>query len=256
MVHVLHRLRLRRSQGGAIHGRGRIAPLGYYGLSKLRGEAVVRELAEALVARTSWAAARWPGRQQLPQGARMDAPARPLRVAVDQLGSPTYAPHLAEGILELVRGRAPPGCSTWPERAAPPAGNSRERCWPQRGLRPGHLRSSKSPPPSTRQQNRGAAVQARAAIPPQTLPHSSTPPQPEMAPAKQPGRPPPHGNRLRRGGPTCSRRRLSRAGATPPLQLPRSWQPRARCYPAPWQDGVALSGRLTQGRGPRGRYMG
>ncbi len=85
------------------------APLGYYGLSKLRGEAAVRELLpEALVVRTSWVYGPvGPTSSNFPlKVLEWTRRPGPLRVAADQFGSPTYAPHLAEGILVLVRAGA------------------------------------------------------------------------------------------------------------------------------------------------------
>ncbi len=82
------------------------APLSVYGKTKLAGEERVRAaLPDALVVRTAWvfgdggnfirtilcAAARAQGGE-----------GPPLRVVDDQRGSPTYAQHLAEGILALL----------------------------------------------------------------------------------------------------------------------------------------------------------
>jgi dTDP-4-dehydrorhamnose reductase len=78
-------------------------PLGVYGQTKLDGEkAVLDEMPSALVVRTSWVfGAGWrhfPGR--ILELARRDGR---IRAVEDEFGSPTYAPHLAQGLLGLVQ---------------------------------------------------------------------------------------------------------------------------------------------------------
>lgn len=110
------------------------APINAYGRSKLLGEAAVSEIdADALIVRTSWIFG--PGRNFV--GAIIDQAQKrrrgevegPLSVVDDQVGSPTYAAHLADGLLELAEialGGAGPsepvrgiyhlsgsGCTTW-----------------------------------------------------------------------------------------------------------------------------------------------
>jgi dTDP-4-dehydrorhamnose reductase len=85
------------------------APLGAYGVSKLVGERLAAR-GEYLVVRTSGVFGRGGSRQK--GGSFVDrilARARsgqPLRVVSDQVFSPTYAPDLARGVLELVRAGA------------------------------------------------------------------------------------------------------------------------------------------------------
>ncbi|MGI5845056.1 MAG: dTDP-4-dehydrorhamnose reductase [Candidatus Xenobium sp.] len=81
-------------------------PLGVYARTKLGGEkAVLDALPSALVARTSWVfGAGWrhfPGR--ILEMARRDGR---VRAVEDEFGSPTYAPHLAQGLLGLVQRNA------------------------------------------------------------------------------------------------------------------------------------------------------
>jgi dTDP-4-dehydrorhamnose reductase len=82
------------------------APLGAYGVSKLAGERLAAR-GEFLIVRTSGVFGRGGSRQK--GGSFVDrilARARsgqPLRVVSDQVFSPTYAPDLAGGVLELVR---------------------------------------------------------------------------------------------------------------------------------------------------------
>ena len=87
-------------------------PLNVYGRTKLEGEAEVLSWERGMVVRTAWlfsetgtnfvktilAAAR----------ARVGT-GEPLRVVDDQVGSPTFAGHLAAGVLEALRAGVPPG---------------------------------------------------------------------------------------------------------------------------------------------------
>jgi dTDP-4-dehydrorhamnose reductase len=104
------------------------APSSAYGQSKLEGERRVLEVcADALVVRTAWLFG--PGRnfvRTILDAARRAAAGAgpPLRVVDDQRGSPTYAGHLAAGLVALVeRGAtgiyhlANQGAATWWELA-------------------------------------------------------------------------------------------------------------------------------------------
>jgi dTDP-4-dehydrorhamnose reductase len=76
-------------------------PLSAYGRSKLAGEEAVRESnPKHYVVRTAWVFA--PEGRNFPNTMRSLAEKGPVRVVTDQVGSPTYAPHLAEGIVRLV----------------------------------------------------------------------------------------------------------------------------------------------------------
>lgn len=80
-------------------------PLSRYGITKLIGEELVKNAnPRHFVVRTAWlfhAEGKNFPRRILELAAR-----GPVRVVTDQTGSPTYAPHLAEGLLELIEGAA------------------------------------------------------------------------------------------------------------------------------------------------------
>jgi len=83
------------------HEFDRPNPLSVYGASKLAGEDAVRTLnPRHYVVRTAWLF--WEGGNSflLSMYARAASPG--LRVVNDQYGSPTYAPHMAEGIAHLI----------------------------------------------------------------------------------------------------------------------------------------------------------
>jgi dTDP-4-dehydrorhamnose reductase len=82
-------------------------PLSRYGITKLIGEELVRDAnPRHFVVRTAWLF-HVEGRN-FPLRMLELAPRGPVRVVDDQTGSPTYAPHLAEGLLRLIEG-APHG---------------------------------------------------------------------------------------------------------------------------------------------------
>lgn len=80
-----------------------VAPQNVYGHSKLQGEQAVRQMnPEHVIARTAWVYS--------PVGAnfvktmlRLAGERESLRVVDDQVGNPTYAPHLAQALLEIAR---------------------------------------------------------------------------------------------------------------------------------------------------------
>lgn len=79
------------------------APLSVYGESKLRGEYAVRESgADYLVFRTSWLYSPY-GRNFYTTMYKLGNEQSELKVVVDQVGTPTYAPHLALHVLDILR---------------------------------------------------------------------------------------------------------------------------------------------------------
>lgn len=86
------------------------APLGVYGRTKLEGERLVLEWAHGLVVRTSWLFSAT-GRNFVKTilAVATKRTGGPLRVVDDQVGSPTYAGHLAQAVDEALRLGVGPG---------------------------------------------------------------------------------------------------------------------------------------------------
>jgi len=88
------------------------APLNVYGRSKLAGEAIVLGWVRGMVFRTSWLFSETGHnfvKTVLAAGREKASRGEPLRVVDDQIGSPTYAGHLAAAVEEAVRLGVSPG---------------------------------------------------------------------------------------------------------------------------------------------------
>lgn len=77
-------------------------PISIYGKSKLEGEEAILELAfAAYIIRTSWLYSGF-GKNFLTNITRLAQERESLSIVADQIGTPTYAPDLAQAILELL----------------------------------------------------------------------------------------------------------------------------------------------------------
>jgi len=88
------------------------APLNVYGRSKLAGEELVLGWVRGMVIRTSWLFSETGHnfvKTILAAGREMATAGEPLRVVDDQIGSPTFAGHLAVAVNEALRRGVGPG---------------------------------------------------------------------------------------------------------------------------------------------------
>jgi dTDP-4-dehydrorhamnose reductase len=91
------------SKGAPYVESDRPAPLGVYGFSKAKAEARVLAIApRALVVRTAWFFGPWDNWNFLTASLRQIAEGAPVTVPADLVITPTYLPHLADALLDLV----------------------------------------------------------------------------------------------------------------------------------------------------------
>lgn len=80
-----------------------VGPIGIYGQSKLAGEDAIRAAAcQHIILRTAWVYSPY-GNNFVKTMLRVAKTRDQLQVVSDQLGCPTYAPHLASAILQIVQ---------------------------------------------------------------------------------------------------------------------------------------------------------
>ena len=79
------------------------APLNVYGRSKRAGEEAIESIGgDTIIFRTSWVYDAW-GKNFLTTMLRLGAERETLSIVADQIGAPTYAPHLAEQTLNALK---------------------------------------------------------------------------------------------------------------------------------------------------------
>lgn len=78
------------------------APLNYYGKTKLEGEKAVLKYAKtAIIIRTAWLYSAY-GKNFLKTILNLAQKQEQIKVVKDQIGTPTYAPHLAKAVLDIL----------------------------------------------------------------------------------------------------------------------------------------------------------
>jgi dTDP-4-dehydrorhamnose reductase len=98
---------------GAYDERDAVCPINVYGRTKAEGEDRVSEAAERIVIlRTSWLHSPY-GRNFVSTMLEMASKRDEVSVVDDQLGCPTYAPHLATAIVQIAASMLTPGFKDW-----------------------------------------------------------------------------------------------------------------------------------------------
>lgn len=78
------------------------APLNYYGKTKFEGEKAVLKYAKtAIIIRTAWLYSAY-GKNFLKTILNLAQKQEQIKVVKDQIGTPTYAPHLAKAVLDIL----------------------------------------------------------------------------------------------------------------------------------------------------------
>lgn len=78
------------------------APLNYYGKTKLEGEkAVLKYTKTAIIIRTAWLYSAY-GKNFFKTILNLAQKQEQIKVVKDQIGTPTYAPHLAKAVLDIL----------------------------------------------------------------------------------------------------------------------------------------------------------
>jgi len=86
-----------------------VDPVSFYGVSKLSGEQAVRTLEKGVIIRTSWLYSNF-GHNFVFTMRKLGQSQETLNVVADQVGTPTFAGHLAEAIWKII-----PQLSDWKE---------------------------------------------------------------------------------------------------------------------------------------------
>jgi len=86
-----------------------VDPMSFYGISKLSGEQAVRTLEKGVIIRTSWLYSNF-GHNFVFTMRKLGQSQTTVNVVADQVGTPTFAGHLAEAIWKII-----PQLSDWKE---------------------------------------------------------------------------------------------------------------------------------------------
>lgn len=103
LIHVSTDYVFDGSKQGAYTETDLVSPSGVYGQSKFEGEQLVQDLcSHHIILRTAWVYSPF-GHNFVKTMLRLAADRDEIGVVGDQIGSPTYAPHLAQAIYQMAR---------------------------------------------------------------------------------------------------------------------------------------------------------